>query len=162
MIDKWRGIVSTGSSAKPDLNEAALKALLEAVQVRELLKSLPPAEKPRFHLQLYQGSSLSEDIRQLFYSDDFFLSNQAQITVSAGKLLEKCKEAGLDVYACNLTTRDLADEGLVVLRVVIPQAVRLFREFELPYLGGERLYRLPEKLGFVCRKKLNIRPHPFG
>ena len=165
MIDKGRNVVSTGSSTKPDLQQAALKALLETVQVRELLQSVPKNRKPpQFHLEEYQTVPLSDDLHGFFHPDRSFCADGTEPAVSLEHLLDNYREGGLDTYMADLTTADLTDAGLHVVRVVMPQTVRLYREFELPYLGGERLFQAPGKMGFsaLSEEKLNLKPHPFG
>lgn len=165
MIDKGRNVVSTGSSTKPDLQQAALKALLETVQVRELLQSIPKERKPpQFHLEEYQSVPPADDLYQFFHPEKTLYADGSEPTVSLEQLLNNCRKAELDVYAADLTTPDLTDSGLHVVRAVMPQTVRLYREFELPYLGGDRLFQAPEKMGFMAlsEKELNLKPHPFG
>ncbi|CAK8714995.1 MAG: ribosomal protein S12 methylthiotransferase accessory factor [Candidatus Electronema aureum] len=165
MVDKGRHVVSTGSSTKTDPQQAALKALLETVQVRELLQSIPKRRTPaKFHLELYQDIPLSPDLHQFFHSGITQHSVGEETALTLPELLANCKQAGIDVYVIDLTTADLADAGLKVVRVVMPQAVRLYREFELPYLGGKRLYEAPARMGFAAMSEaeLNLQPHPFG
>lgn len=165
MIDKGRTVISTGSSTKPDPQQAALKALLETVQVRELLQSIPRNRKPpKFHLEPYQQLPLDSELHGFFTSGLKRRMDGTEQSVTLDTLLANCKQAGLDVYLAELTTPDLADAGLHVVRVIMPQTVRLYREFELPYLGGRRLYEAPARMGFTAlsEERLNLRPHPFG
>jgi len=165
MVDKGRHVISTGSSTKPDPQQAALKALLETVQVRELLQSIPKNRKPpKFHLELYQNIPLNPDLYRFFHVGFTQHSVGKETALTLPELLANCKQAGIDVYVTDLTTADLADAGLKVVRVVMPQTVRLYREFELPYLGGKRLYEAPARMGFTAlsEAELNLQPHPFG
>jgi ribosomal protein S12 methylthiotransferase accessory factor len=165
MVDKGRRVISTGSSTKPEPQQAALKALLETVQVRELLLSIPRNRKPpQFHLEPYQQLPLDEDLLAFFTSGQQRRSDGREQPLTLDELLINCKKAKIDVYAADLTTPDLADAGLKTVRAVMPQAVRLYREFELPFLGGKRLYEAPHKLGFpaLSEEQLRLKPHPFG
>lgn len=163
VADEGRHIVATGSATKQSLREAAVKALLETVQVRELVKSIPTGSTPRFHIETYQNHERADALKQRFLKGGAFCS------LNYGKnglkeLIALCKKAGLDVIMFDLTTPDVADCGLSVIRVVIPKAVPLSRDFQEPCLGGERIYSVPEKLGFRVKKEneLNVKPHPFG
>jgi ribosomal protein S12 methylthiotransferase accessory factor len=165
MVDKGRKVISTGSSTKPAAQSAALKALLETVQVRELLLSIPRNRKPpKFHLELCQHLPLDKDLLGFFSSGQRKEAGGREEPLTLEALLLNCKAAGLDVHAADLTTPDMADAGLHVVRVVMPQTVRLYREFELPYLGGKRLYEAPAKMGFTAlrEEQLRLKPHPFG
>lgn len=165
MVDKGRKVISTGSSTKPDAQSAALKALLETAQVRELLLSIPKERTPpQFHLETYQHLPLDEDLLTFFTSGCTRHADGKEQPLSLDELLLNCTKAGIDVYMADLTTPDLADAGLKVVRAVMPQAVRLYREFELPFLGGRRLYEAPQKLGCTAlhEEQLRLKPHPFG
>lgn len=165
MVDKGRNVISTGSSTKPDPQQAALKALLETVQVRELLQSIPRDRKPpKFHLEPYQHLPVDEDLLAFFRSGLKRHVDGTERSVTLDELLASCKKAGIDVYAADLSTPDLTEAGLHVVRVVMPQAVRLYREFELPYLGGRRLHEAPARMGFPAKSEaeLRLKPHPFG
>jgi ribosomal protein S12 methylthiotransferase accessory factor len=72
--------------------------------------------------------------------------------------------ADLDVIACDLTTPDVADLGLAVVRVVVPGLHPLFMGHRNRALGGTRLYTVPRRLGFAGLEPGgpdNPYPHPF-
>jgi ribosomal protein S12 methylthiotransferase accessory factor len=71
---------------------------------------------------------------------------------------------GLEPIACDLTTPDVADLGLRVARVVVPGLHPLFMGHRNRALGGERLYSVPQLLGFDGLERGapdNAYPHPF-
>jgi ribosomal protein S12 methylthiotransferase accessory factor len=84
--------------------------------------------------------------------------------------LERCVEclgeAGYDVIAADLTTPDVREVGLRVVRVIIPGLVPLHGNHLRPYLGVRRLFDVPRRLGWDGRAAsspsgLNPFPHAF-
>jgi ribosomal protein S12 methylthiotransferase accessory factor len=72
---------------------------------------------------------------------------------------------GVRVLSANLTSADLAGLGLAVCRVIVPGYQPLNPGHALRPLGGERLYEVPQKLGYrgIARGSAgNTFPHPFG
>lgn len=78
-------------------------------------------------------------------------------------ILAHMQRKGYDVLAKDLTTADSEQLGFRVLRALIPQAIPLGGDNRAYYLGGQRLYTVPQQLGHpVCSfEALNICPHPF-
>jgi ribosomal protein S12 methylthiotransferase accessory factor len=71
-------------------------------------------------------------------------------------LLDRVTDAGLSAYAARLTTRDVAQVGFEVVRVLMPEAQPLFtgdRYF------GERARTVPREMGYQPR--LDRQPHPY-
>ena len=64
----------------------------------------------------------------------------------------------------DLTTPDVEELGLKVLRCVIPGFHPLFMGHNLRALGGSRLWEVPQKLGYrgINREfRDNPAPHPY-
>jgi ribosomal protein S12 methylthiotransferase accessory factor len=92
---------------------------------------------------------------------------------SAGRVLadiEHCvarlDEAGYSVIVTDITTPDIADVGLSVVRVIVPGLVPLHGVHPRPFLGARRLFEVPLRLGWDRRgwspeSGLNPFPHPF-
>lgn len=79
-------------------------------------------------------------------------------------IVAKVRAAGLDVIACDLTTPDVAELGLAVVRVVVPGLHPLFMGHRNRALGGQRLYEVPQRLGtrsIAPGEPDNPYPHPF-
>lgn len=79
------------------------------------------------------------------------------------KLLE---ERGREVIVIDITTPDILEVGLRVVRVMIPGLVPLHGNHNHQYLGVNRLYEIPhqlswEKSGWDSEAGLNPYPHPF-
>lgn len=85
--------------------------------------------------------------------------------------IEHCVEAlrrcGKEVIVTEITTQDIGDVGLRVVRVMIPGLVPLHGNHNFPYLGVTRLYELPRLLDWESsgwkppEGGLNPNPHPF-
>lgn len=72
---------------------------------------------------------------------------------------------GVRVLSANLTSADLAGLGLAVCRIIVPGYQPLNVGHALRPLGGDRLYEVPQKLGYrgIARGSAgNTSPHPFG
>lgn len=92
---------------------------------------------------------------------------------SAGRVLadlEHCvarlHEAGYEVIVTDITTPDIAEVGLAVVRVIVPGLVPLHGQHLRPFLGARRLFEVPSRLGWERRGwspegGINPFPHPF-
>lgn len=79
-------------------------------------------------------------------------------------IVAKVEAAGLDAIACDLTTPDIAELGLAVVRVVVPGLHPLFMGHRNRALGGRRLYEVPRRFGdagITAGEPDNPYPHPF-
>jgi ribosomal protein S12 methylthiotransferase accessory factor len=75
-------------------------------------------------------------------------------------------EAGYEVIVTDITTPDIAEVGLSVVRVIVPGLVPLHGQHPRPFLGVRRLFEVPLRLGWDRRgwspeSGLNPFPHPF-
>jgi ribosomal protein S12 methylthiotransferase accessory factor len=73
-------------------------------------------------------------------------------------------ELGHEMYAVDLTTPDVASCGYFVVKVLIPSLQPLEGDHSHRFLGGNRLYTLPERLGYPGERSfesLNPLPHPY-
>jgi ribosomal protein S12 methylthiotransferase accessory factor len=73
------------------------------------------------------------------------------------KLLERIRGAGYRALLADLTTPDIRELGLTVVRAAAPGLHPLFFGFRARALGGRRLSNAPQKLARVD----NPYPHPF-
>lgn len=64
-----------------------------------------------------------------------------------------------------MTSPDVREAGLTVIRAVVPELCALDVEHEARFHGGARLYEEPLRLGMRTRRlsedDLNPDPHPF-
>ena len=81
------------------------------------------------------------------------------------RLTQLLDEQGLEVIAKDITTPDVRDVGLSVVRVLVPGLVPMHGNHNFPYLGVRRLHDVPEKLGWETEGwdpiGINPDPHPF-
>jgi ribosomal protein S12 methylthiotransferase accessory factor len=79
-------------------------------------------------------------------------------------LLQKVRDINHLALLCDLTTPDVKDVGLAVVRAVIPGFHPLVVGHSIRSLGGERLWTVPQKLGHggISRETGdNPVPHPY-
>jgi ribosomal protein S12 methylthiotransferase accessory factor len=79
-------------------------------------------------------------------------------------LVEKMRSVGHQVLIADLTTPDVEELGLKVVRAIIPGFHPLFMGHHLRALGGSRLWEAPQKLGYKGIRRANDdnpAPHPY-
>jgi ribosomal protein S12 methylthiotransferase accessory factor len=177
------GALGVGAGCGPTIAVAWRKALAEAFDVRAHVRDA-----------LFEDPSLlgrpAEDIGS-FDDHIFFYGDEPRATVAAfldasperrstldvdpvpgANVLElieavvgRLAERGVAAYAADVTSPDVAESGLSVMRVVCPQLCALDVVDRARFLGGTRLYEaafdaglLPGPLGLA---DLNPDPHPF-
>jgi ribosomal protein S12 methylthiotransferase accessory factor len=75
-------------------------------------------------------------------------------------LLDRLRALGMDVFAVDLTTRELRELGIWVVRVVIPGLMPMTSDYRARFLGTPRLYEYPERAGFGRLRECDINPEP--
>jgi ribosomal protein S12 methylthiotransferase accessory factor len=106
----------------------------------------------------------------IFASEDW-IDFQTIANLSTGQphsdlqvLNQKIGRIGHDILLADVTTPDIGDLGLYVVRAVIPGFHPLFFGYQLRALGGRRLWEVPQKLGYLgitLESGDNPIPHPF-
>ena len=80
-------------------------------------------------------------------------------------LVEKLKDKDLNVVVKDLTTVDVDEAGFKVIRAVVPGMQPLDVNHVRRYLGGNRLYDVPYKMGLrtkpLTEEEVNPYPHMF-
>ena len=157
--------LGVGAAAAATVQRAVMKALDEATRVRTWARALRAAgvEAPA-----------AEDIEELddhvrFYADphnapkvDFLDGSTRRRRVDGvqpvdGGLEALCHRLGrrkVTAYAVDVTSPDIRDAGLVVVRVITPELCALDVEHTAQLLGARRLYEF-------ASGGLNPDPHPF-
>jgi ribosomal protein S12 methylthiotransferase accessory factor len=176
--------ICVGSTSRLDPRQALRKCFLEAGQgipyFRYLLSQLKDWEPSPDYLNL-----TSFDHHCVFYlkrpdlvPEAFAFLNEVDDTVplssipdrSTGRVLgdvERCvqllKGAGLEVIVVEITTPDIRDVGMRVVRVLIPGMVPLHGVYKFPFLGSKRLAQFPlrHSPGQENGRTFNTYPHPF-
>ncbi|MBH8572078.1 YcaO-like family protein [Nostocaceae cyanobacterium CENA369] len=78
--------------------------------------------------------------------------------------VEKLHSVGADAYLVDVTTPDIASIGFRVVRTLASQLVPIYFGYGQEPLGSQRLFEVPERLGYGGRRTeddLNPCPHPL-
>lgn len=175
--------VAVGASSNLDQEAAALKALMEAAQVRRWLKVMKQ-DAPRSccadfsdvisfedHVRLFGSLNSIAYVEFLLNSPEVrsFSSVHPHVATNSEQDLERCVHAltakGFDVIIVDVTQPDVAELGFHVVKVIVPGLIDINSDHNYPLLGGKRLYTVPRSLGFVEHEvqelDFNGIPHPF-
>jgi ribosomal protein S12 methylthiotransferase accessory factor len=175
--------LGVGAAAGLDAVGAAIKALIEAAQVRQWLKMMRD-DPARDYREDFSDVTAFEDHVRLFAPQenlkqmDFLTGSQRSVAIDQVRALprsqpadelRRCVEAlaerGYDVIAFDLTQPDVAELGFQVVRVMVPGLIDLNADHNYPRLGTGRLHRMPRLLGYADRDtsddEFNRFPHPF-
>lgn len=172
-----------------DVEHGVIGCLEEAAHTRIWARMLMREHLDPALLDSEQSMSYSEIVDNrghvLFYSQpdsverlNFLLKNEKSVnlrrdeTGESGPPLVQLKKAtalladkGFEVIGVDVTTPDIEELGFYVMRVIIPGLHPLHLGYGNRYLGGERLYQIPERLGFTSTPTtegdVNPLPHPF-
>lgn len=177
-------LVTVGLSCKMSEANACDKALGEALSDYERLRTLladpdAPAWAPGHDFE----NVVDFELHGRFYVDptfqpqlDFLLDTTADVEIDGefrsaqpSDLLEalQCVEPFVsDVLMVDLTTREIEELGVAVVKVFSPELVPLNADHRYPYLGHERLHnaggRHPGRSMASFLTTANCYPHPFS
>lgn len=176
------GSLAAGAAAAPDPAGAYRKAVAEAYASHGAARRMRSAA-PRFRDDFSDVVSFGDHIR--VYAEpanaaraDFLTASPARRPIRDVKPLEgqdtteqlealvaRLVACGIEPYAVDATTPDVAELGLHVVRAVAPELCPLDVRQDACFLGGERLRTAPAALGLRARplriSELNLDPHPF-
>jgi ribosomal protein S12 methylthiotransferase accessory factor len=80
-------------------------------------------------------------------------------------LARRVEAAGSTLYAVDVTSPDVRELGLVVLKTLAPELCALDVPHSARFLGGRRLFEAPVQLGLrehpLHERDVNPEPHPF-
>ncbi|MFB6083349.1 MAG: YcaO-like family protein [Halorientalis sp.] len=154
---------AVGLSAHLDPSRAARSALAEALQNWLELQGMGPEDAKEEsgaigHFADFPGEAQTF----LAVSSSVPAEQVGPAEVPAGRdhlhaVVERLRDADLDVYGSRLTTRDVDTLGFEAVRAVVPSAQPLF--FDTPYFG-ERAETVPESMGFEPRLDRDHHPYP--
>lgn len=173
--------VFVGLAANLNPEQAAMNALLEAVEVRSGVFETEEAQQPvtmPSHITSIHKHAIYYAQQDRTHLLDFLLSTPHTIELaslpdqSSGApqadlqtCLERCSQVGQPVFAADLTKEDIRPTGLRVVRVIMPKMQRLTADHNKPFLGNSRLFTVPVQLGWrdrpLSREQINQAPHPF-
>jgi ribosomal protein S12 methylthiotransferase accessory factor len=176
------GALGVGAASAPRVADAWRKALAEAFSVRRWVADRALEEPER--LGQPAGAIQTFDDHTLYYATEerarlaSFLGAGDRRDVAAVEPLEgdnvleliqavvrRLEVRGASAYAVDVTSPDVADAGLKVVHVLVPELCQLDVVEGVRFLGGRRLYEAAFEAGVVGRPltpaDLNPDPHPF-
>lgn len=179
-------LVTIGLASRPGRVGAARKAAFEAIseyrRIRDILESPQPPFVPTkgftnvsdfpWHGLVYADPALQPQLDFITASqeehvleDDDVSSEPAESRLQ--RYLQQIHACGGDALTISLTTREIQSMGLHVVKVMVPQAVPLNPHHLAPWLGHDRIFEVPVRLGYRSSRPalsdLNLDyPHPFA
>ncbi len=171
------------ASADLDPEEAVRKSLEELAHTRrlaQLLKTELPPYVPNanfenvinqdIHVQLYCDHGNTHMANFIFESDQRIGFDEIENSATGDPetdlttILKKVDKLGHRVLVVDLTTPDVREVGLFVVRALIPGFHPLFMGHASRALGGVRLWEVPQRLGYQGLSRAtgdNPAPHPY-
>lgn len=174
-------VVAASVSLSP--GEAVRKALEElahteryAYQIKNELPRLPIVEDfdnvlgQVHHVNFWMNSAVCQYAKFLYSSNDYIDFNELpdfeELTPvqNLQKIVDLLNISGYEALIADITTEDIRELGLHVIRALIPGYHPLFMGYHNRPLGGNRLWNLPQVLGFkgISQETGDTPfPHPF-
>lgn len=171
--------VSVGLKAGLDAEQAILGAIEESLMTRSWIRDKFIYKDPNYK----RKNKISELIDRAHFwfpvssikALDFWLKDKVikkvkikKMELSANSLdlvINLLKQQSMEIIYVDITDKKLKRYGIKVVKMIIPQLQPLYLDERYPYLGGNRLYQAPVKMGFLKIAKqedeLNKVPHPF-
>lgn len=115
----------------------------------------------------YENAKLADYVFSSKKKVDFSSLQNYSTGTAAGDLetlVARVKATGEEVYLCDLTSDDVRELGLSVVRAIVPGYHPLRMGHVMRSLGGTRLWEVPQKLGYkgITREEGdNPLPHPY-
>jgi ribosomal protein S12 methylthiotransferase accessory factor len=177
--------IAVAAATDPSREVALIKSLEELAHTRKYAKQVmlytpaadvdidrghPDVVDQRTHLRFYCPQTASQYARFLWSSHDVLrYANGTDLRLATkaeelANLVSVLVNAGLEPLICDVTTSDIRDLGLFVLRAIIPGMHPLFMGYKNRALGGQRLYNMRKKMSNTSDGKEfgdNPFPHPF-
>lgn len=173
--------MAIGAASSLDSQKAILKALLGAYHTRSLMKKIYMEEREKIFKTPNEVRSFRDGLlwwcqKENVPNAKFLDSSNSKIknvfsinykTVLDGILaiVKKLELQGIKCYAVDVTTPDIQQCGLYVVKVVCPGLCQLNAAHKLRFFGGNRLYSRAYEVGLLDRvvteEELNYFPHPF-
>lgn len=176
------GKVSVGGSSRLSMEEAVRKTLMEISQLfignkpqiySKSIPSLLPHQVTDYGLRLsyYEQPYAHEELAFTTASSEF-RSIQPALPIAAGTeadrlqyIVQQLAKRGLEVLCVDLTTDDVRQLGLHVVKMIVPGTVQLPRSEKERIITSERIYKTPVELALrtesILPQNLNRSPHPF-
>jgi ribosomal protein S12 methylthiotransferase accessory factor len=186
LIDDRRtpAMICAGAATDLDPVRAAGKAMTEAVQTREWAKFLGGRGRDfhfasdfsdirdfENHVALYAYGDMLHALAFLLDGNKDCIDNcwENESTGDSTNDLEKTVSIltglNLETIALDLTTPDVCECGYRVAKLLLPELQPLDADYLHRFMGGSRLYEVPQRMGFTNSptsiESLNPFPHPF-
>ncbi|KOR87862.1 hypothetical protein AM231_01060 [Paenibacillus solani] len=176
------GKVSVGGSARLSMEDAVRKTLMEISQLfignkaqiySKTLPSLLPHQVTDYGLRLpyYEQPFANEELAFTVASDEIRgIHEDASIALAPETdrlqyIVDCLSKRGLEVLCVDVTTDDVRQLGLHVVKMIIPGTVQLPRSEQERLVTSDRIYKTPVELGLrsepIRPEDLNNSPHPF-
>ncbi|GGG04413.1 YcaO-like family protein [Paenibacillus aceti] len=177
------GKVSVGGSTRLSMEEAVRNTLMEISQLFIGDKSLiySPSNPPLLphqvtdysqRLSYYEQPYAQEELAFTTASSEFRPIPEAPSIASGTEaerlqyIVQQLEKRGLEVLCVDVTTDDVRQLGLHVVKMIVPGMVQLPRSEPERMITSERIYKIPVELGLrtapVQPLNLNHSPHPFS
>jgi ribosomal protein S12 methylthiotransferase accessory factor len=174
--------IVVGGACHPDPNKAVWKTLFELMQGLQWLQNPKPKSftiEPGFanirtfedRMSLYAYGNQAEALSFLLDNPDAIkLSTIASADLgddgaSASWCCNEMAKRNIEVLALDITSADIAEAGLSVVKVLAPECQPMEADHRLQFLGGSRWREVPVQLGFrravSSIETINPYPHPF-
>ena len=75
--------------------------------------------------------------------------------------MKRLADKDIEVFVVDVTQPEVRDVGLVVVRVIVPELMRISFAHSIRYLAHPRLYAAPEKMGYGARTEDMITDDPI-
>ena len=162
-IDNNKNHYGIGACASLDSDYAINKSLKEclftyfySLNIMDVRQKNPDKIKTLYeHFLYYQGDNFN---KLLFNSK---LVKYKKEKISFDDVLINLKKNDINVYFKELTTEDIKDTGIKVVKVIAPSLIDLNKSHIYPRLGAKRFFVVPKKLGLKHSNDLTTLPHPF-
>lgn len=161
--DNKKNHYGIGACASLDSDYAINKSLKEclftyfySLNIMDVRQKNPDKIKTLYeHFLYYQDNNFD---KLLFNSK---LTKYKKEKISFGEVLINLKKNDINVYFKELTTDDIKDTGIKVVKVIAPSLIDLNKSHIYPRLGANRFFDVPKKLGLEYSDNLTTMPHPF-
>lgn len=107
------------------------------------------------HFLYYQG----DNFEQLLFNSK--KEKYVKEEIKFDDILNELEKNNIKVYYKDLTTEDIKETGIRVIKVVAPSLIDLNKSHIYPRLGAKRFFSVPDKLGLSYSETLTEMPHPF-
>jgi ribosomal protein S12 methylthiotransferase accessory factor len=171
--------LSVSCATSVNAYKAYAGAIREAIPTRVALSSeITVPEQIADFFDLVHGAAYygrgghRDDFDFLLHSDLTTTLEAMQGRVDAGNsdeealrfLVGRLRDLGMEAVAVDLTTEELRDVGLWVVRVVIPELLPMSFVHRARYLGTPRIYAYWQQFGrgTACEDNINPGPMPFA